>query len=205
MIPCLAVDPSLTSTGWAIRTDIGHGITETDVGTITPTIRQGARHIKLQDPQRMLHIAAHIRQRAQRHDTRLVAIEGPSFNSVSSVADRIYGMHWHIRSALWAAQIPYLVVPPSVIKFYATGFGLAPKLTGEVRGTVRLGMLDAAQDSLGYRGKSEDIADALWLHALTADALGQGYVNDPDDPDHREKRRDAIATVVPLLPPTGVL
>lgn len=206
MIPILAVDPSLRSTGWATHVDIGGGITEFDHGLITNKIRRNGRNIELRDPQRMLYLAGKIRDRARRHHARLVAIEGPSIGSNSSSADAIYGLHWHVRSTLWGAGIPYIVVSPSTIKMYATGYGDAPKRTGpNHRGQLRTGMVDAACDDLTYRGDSEDVADAMWLHALVADALGQGYTPDLGDPRSRQKRRDAIATVVPLLPRQGAL
>lgn len=204
-IPVLAVDPSLTSTGWATITDLPDGATERDTGTITDRIRQHGRTRKLTDPGRMLYLAAKIRDRARRHEARLVAIEGPSINSRSSSADAIYGLHWHIRSTLWGSGIPYIVVSPATIKMYATGYGLAPKRTGYDRhGHQRRGMVDAALDDLHFRG-GEDQCDALWLHALVADALGQGYAPDLASPALRDKRRQAVATVIPLLPRTGVL
>lgn len=205
MIPILAIDPSLTSTGWATITHLHDGATERDTGTITNHITRHGRRTKLTDPARMLYLAAKIRDRAHRHEARLVAIEGPSINSRSSSADAIYGLHWHIRSTLWAAAIPYIVASPATIKLYATGWGDAPKRTGvNHRGQQRTGMVDAALDDLHFRGP-EDEADALWLHALVADALGHGYAPDLGDPRARSKRRDAIATVVPLLPREGVL
>lgn len=197
MLNVLAVDPSLRSTGWATiaQTIDGHDAPRNGL------IKIGHRD----DPRRMRAIASHIIQTAQRYEARLVALEGASHGSTSSSRDRIDGLHWIIRSYLYQFDIPYIVVAPATIKLYATGFGLAPKRTGEVRGTTRIGMLDAARDDLGFDGLSEDIADATWLHALLLDALGQGYAPDLASPALRAKRRDAIATVVPLLPRNGVL
>lgn len=212
MLNVLAVDPSLTSTGWAT---LLHDSERHETGLIHDKVRRHGRTTKLNDPARMLYLAATVRDRARRHEARLVALEGPSMNSRSGSTDRIHGLHWHIRAALWGAGIPYIVVSPSTIKLYATGYGLAPKRTSADRhGHQRAGMLDTCVDDLGYAGTrvrggdqvlSDDVADAVWLHALVADALGQGYAPDLASPALRQKRRDAVATVVPLLPRAGVL
>lgn len=206
MIPILAVDPSLTATGWATTTNLPSGGHQHHHGLIQPRTLHNGRWTKLTDPARMLHIAGRTLHLAHQHHALLVAIEGPSFNSRSSSSDTIAGMHWHIRSTLWGAHIPYIVVAPSTIKQYGTGYGHAPKRSENDRhGRHRDGMVDTAREHLNYPGWDDNIADALWLHALTADALGHGYAPPLDDPKATAKRAQAIATVIPHLPKQGVL
>jgi Holliday junction resolvasome RuvABC endonuclease subunit len=205
MIPVLAVDPSLNATGWATITPTPSGGHQHHHGLIRPRTRIGNRWHKLTDPNRMLHTAAHIRNTAQVHAALIVAIEEPAYTRTSSSNDRIYGLHWIIRATLHAANIPYITVPSTTIKAYATGYGHAPKRTSPVRGTDRDGMVDTARTDLHYPGWDDNIADALWLHALTSDALGHGYAPDLADPKAADKRAAAIAAVIPHLPRNGVL
>ena len=58
--------------------------------------------------------------------------------------------------------IPYFEVAPSSLKRFATGHGAVPKeLKGKV--TSKQMMVEAARTRLGYKGRSDDEADALWL------------------------------------------
>lgn len=186
MIPFLAVDPSLTATGWATitPTDSGDQLT---TGTIPKPPKAHAK-----DPARMMWIAGHIRQLARKHAAAFVAIEGESYNSISSSRDHISGLHWMIRSVLWGAGIDYIVVPPATVKIWATGNGGAA--------TDKRAMLAAAHDLTAWRGRSHDEADAILLHAAVADALGLAWT----EPDH-DRRHEALAPIVAALARTQIL
>jgi Holliday junction resolvasome RuvABC endonuclease subunit len=195
MLNVLALDVSIRATGYATIVDLHDGATETVAGLITPTVRRNGRPHKLTGIARLPAIAGQIVTRARRHDARLVAIEGYAYGAQSQAVTKLAELGGVIRTALWGAGIPYIEVASNTIKAYACGNGRADKDA----------MVAAAQDLYGYRGRDHNIADAMHLHALVADALGQGYAPDLASPAQRTKRRDAIATVVPLLPPQGVL
>lgn len=109
------------------------------------------------------------------HDVEFVAIEGYSYGSKynSEVLGELGGT---IRLSLWDASIPWVSIPPKTLKRYATGNGNAPK--GD--------MVAAACEHLGYEGRSDDEADALWLQAMALDAYGEPLVELP------EKQRQAL-------------
>lgn len=158
----LALDLSLTSTGYAWRDDTGQPI----YGTLDPKGRRGAERLAwIRD--RILHLT----------DTEvyadLVAIEGYAFARPNQ-AHQVGELGGVIRLALWDAGIAYVIVAPSSVKKYATGKGNASKNA----------MLVAAGRRLGYAGDSNDEADAAWLHALVMDAEGAPVVEVPKV--HRE-------------------
>lgn len=113
-----------------------------------------------------------------RCDTRpdLVVLEGYSYGSPNQ-AHPIGEMGGVVRLALFEAGIRFEVVPPAVIKTYATGKGNASKDD----------VLLAAVRRLGYEGASKDEADALWLYALAMDAMGAPVVTVPAN--HRKALR----------------
>lgn len=109
----------------------------------------------------------------------LVAIEGYSYGARGRAVVSLGELGGVVRLALWDAGIPYLEVPPTVVKKYATGKGNASKEAVLVEAVRRL----------GYPGSSTDEADALWLHAAVCDAAGNPAVAVP------EKHREALATI----------
>lgn len=60
-------------------------------------------------------------------------------------------------------------VPPASLKRYATGRGNASKAE----------VLVAAVTRLGYMGADHNVADAMWLHAMGRDLLGDPVVEMP--------------------------
>lgn len=100
----------------------------------------------------------------------LVAIEGYAFARPNQ-AHQIGELGGLVRHRLWERGIPYLEVPPSSVKTYATGKGNAGKddvLTAAIR---RGGDL--------FTGSSNDEADAWWLWALASDLAGTPVVDLP--------------------------
>lgn len=96
----------------------------------------------------------------------LVVVEGPSYGSVGAGQHERGGLWWIVRDLLWTRNLPTAVVPPSSLKLYATGKGNAGKDA----------MLLAAARRWPTFAGGNDEADALWLAAMGADALGCGHV-----------------------------
>lgn len=108
----------------------------------------------------------------------LVAIEGYAYARPNQ-AHQIGELGGVIRHNLWTHGIPYLDVPPSNVKKYATGKGNASKDD----------VVDAAYRRGGdlYQGSSNDEADAFWIWALASELAGQPVVEVP------AKHREALA------------
>ncbi len=190
MLNFLSVDPSLRATGWAAITR-HHDIDTCHHGTLTPRTLAAGRWHDLKGPQRLAWIAAHIRRLAQHHHARFVALEGYAFARPNQ-AHQLGELGGVIRTTLWGAHIPYLEVAPKTLKLWAAGTGNADKRA----------MIAAARDLLGYRGTSHDQADALLLHALVADAMGQAY----HDPERAHQRaHEALPPVVAAISKIDIL
>jgi crossover junction endodeoxyribonuclease RuvC len=86
-------------------------------------------------------------------DTSLVVIEGPAFGAKGRAVFDIAGMRGVITHSLWMDGMPYVEVPPSVLKKYVTGKGNANKDA----------MIAAAIRSLGFEGFDNNEADAWCL------------------------------------------
>lgn len=141
----LALDVSLTSTGWATSIE--------RYGTLCPP--KGYDRGMLRND----WIARQVMQLADGAD--VVVIEGYSFGQArgsSQVIDRaeLGGL---IRWGLWRRKIPYVAVAPAALKKYATG-------TGKAKGKGP--MIAEAVRRLGYTGGDDNEADALWLWNLAA-------------------------------------
>lgn len=139
----IALDVSLTSTGWA-RTDASGSAAE--VGVIR-TKHRGV--VRLQE---ILTAVCRVAQGAE-----LALIEGYSHASQYKTHEmgEAGGV---VRLGLYQQGIPYVEVPPKCVKKIATGKGQAKK---EV-------VLLAASRRLGYAGTSSDEADARWLLEFAA-------------------------------------
>lgn len=160
----LALDLSLTSTGYAHPH--GHG-------TLQPRVRPDGRWVNLTGPARLSWIRDEILSLQHDYAIDLVAMEGYSFNSRSSQAHSLGELGGVVRCALHDADILWIDIPPASIKKYACGKGNADKLD----------VILAARDRLGYDGKSNDEADALWIYQLVGDALG--HLDDAVPASHR--------------------
>lgn len=120
-----------------------------------------------------------------------VVIEGYSFGTSrqQSHAHALGELGGVVRWRLWQAHIPFVDVPPAVLKKYATGKGNARKEE----------MLAAAIRRLDYDGASNDEADALWLYAMGMDAMGSPIASVP------VTHREALAKIEwPLFLPEPV-
>lgn len=160
----VGLDLSLTATGVA---------TEAAVEVLVTADLRGCERLTYIRDQVMLAVGNAYTLEREPARADLVVIEGFSYGSKGSSVYEIGGLGWIIRLDLWNAGIPWVEVPPSTLKKYATGHGNAGK--GEV--------LAAAIRRLDYEGHDDNEADALWLRAMALDWYGAGT---PVPQAHRE-------------------
>ena len=157
----IGLDLSLSSTGVAQYTS---GLLGGDPETYLITSRKsGIARIDSQ--------ATRIGQAILAFDPDLAVVEGPSLHSAGGSA------YWHENAGLWHMIIrglwrkgrPFAVVPPAVLKKWATGKGNADKIK----------MVTAAITRFGLREITADEADALWLAAAGLQHYGMPGVKMP--------------------------
>lgn len=106
----------------------------------------------------------------------LYVIEGPAYSRALGIGHHeAAGLWWAVRLELWEREIPVAVVPPSVLKKYATGRGNASKdqvLAAAIRRYAHMPI------------SCNDEADAYVLYAMGLDYLGHPPVVVPKS--HRE-------------------
>lgn len=156
----LALDLSLTSTGYAVSGD-GH-ITRT--GTLTSSGHKGDSLVTRWE--RLNALGAGVMGLYAGHAPDLVVVEAPSFGSKTGAQHDRSGLWWLIVNRL-LAEGPVAQVPPSSRAKYATGKGNASKdavLTAVVRRYQHL--VEADIDS-------NDVADAIALAAMGSRHLGE--------------------------------
>lgn len=153
------LDPSLTS--------FGLGITEGPGNVTLLRFRPKTRgHERLND------ILEKITDYAAQCD--IAVVEGAVLIAAGGGENRlaISGLHWMVRHKLWELGVPYAVVAPSTRSKYITGNGGASKEDCLVAAIKRFP--DANVDG-------NDVADALTLAQMGADAYGQPLVSMPQD------------------------
>lgn len=183
----LALDPSLSSTGYArgaagaslpiTRPHGSVGASEGDraaqaiLGVLTPP-RSAAKGIY-----RLAWIRDRVLELATGAD--LVVLEGYSYASRGRAIVSLGELGGVLRLALAEMGARVVEVSPNTRAKYATGRGNAGKEE----------VLASAIRRLGYAGHSHDEADAAWLHALASDAMGAPPVDLP------KNHRSAIEAV----------
>lgn len=111
----------------------------------------------------------------------LVVIEGPVTRSQAAT---VIGMvHGAVRVHLIDAGVPYLIVPPAVLKKYATGRGNAQK------GDMRM----ALYRRTGRDSPDDNKVDAAWLRLIALDLAGQAEVTMPVAHRQALERLEAVA------------
>ena len=156
------LDVSLTCTGWAAP--------DGSYGVLRPRVHDG-KWRELRGAERLSWLRDEVLALEHEHRVELFAIEGFAFGVKSSRSHEIGGAGWIVRVALWDAGIPWIDVPPSSLKKYATSNGSAKKPD----------MQAAAYKRLGYQPDKPDDneIDALWLRAMILDKLGCPTVDVP--------------------------
>jgi len=99
----------------------------------------------------------------------IIAVEGPSYGSVGRGQHERGGLWWHVVERLDAEGFSVVVIPPTVLKKYATGKGNAGK--DEV--------LLAASRRFDWFSGGNDEADALWLAAIGMELIESPVVAMP--------------------------
>lgn len=95
-------------------------------------------------------------------DVDLVVLEDFPARLQAAAAKAIGITHGSVRQVLLDFGVPYVVVPPSSLKFYATGSGNADKAA----------MILAAYKRGGIEFKDDNQCDAWWLHLAGKDRTG---------------------------------
>lgn len=133
-VAVLALDLSLTATGWA-KSDGSSGV-------ITPPMR---------GYERLAYILDRVLIFAGKED--LVVVEGFAFGAKGDAMLQLAGLGTLVRFTLWEAKYTLVEIPPSNLKMFATGSGNAKKDD----------VLGAAIRTLSYARNDHNEADALWL------------------------------------------
>jgi Holliday junction resolvasome RuvABC endonuclease subunit len=147
----LALDLSLVATGWCLP--------DGTTGRI-----DGA---KLRGMERIDSIVRQVQSLARGVD--LVAIEGYSFGSQGRSVFNIAELGGCVRFLLHRLEVPFVEVPPSTLKKWATGRGNCGKDE----------MIAAAIRRFGFAGTTNDEADAYLLWAMARHAYGVPLVKLP--------------------------
>lgn len=177
MLTVLGLDLSLTSSGWARM--VGDRV-------VTGTLRPGG---KLSGAARLSWVCREVSALVDGSSPRLlqggggsagdpvagagvvqgvapvdvVVVEGYSFGSQGRATFSVGELGGAVRVALFDAGVPFVEVPPAVLKKFAAGSGSATK--DEV-------LLAAVRRAGGvFAGMSNDEADAFWLLAAGYEAL----------------------------------
>jgi crossover junction endodeoxyribonuclease RuvC len=104
------------------------------------------------------------------HGSDLVVVEGPAFDRPQG-QHQIGGLWWWFTHWCWRHHIPYVAIPPSCVKKYATGAGNADK--DRVLAAV-------IRRYLNVEVTGNDQADSLVLACMAADWYGCPVVPVPE-------------------------
>lgn len=170
----IGLDLSLTATGIA---DFAH-----DGEVITGTIRSAPAGKTITDQRaRIRRIVDDIEEviSYQGLRPRLIVVEGPSYGSKGAGTWDRAGLWWLIVDHIIGRGWSIAVVPPAVLKKYATGRGNADKTA----------MAVAVQKRWGVELGDDNKVDAWWLGAAGRDHLGRPFVEMP------KAQREALAKV----------
>lgn len=152
----LALDMSLTAPGYCDGEDCG-------------TLKVPA---KLRGMPRIQWIKAEAIGRPRIAGVHLVVIEGYSFGSKGAAVINIGELGGVIRHSLWSQSIPYVEIPPSCLKKYATGKGNASKDDVLQAGVMRS----------GHTFTDNNACDAWWLWCMAMEHYSPGDPRVPKMP-----------------------
>lgn len=155
----MGLDLSLTSTGVAKATG---GILAEPPWTFR--IRSARR-----DWARMDSMLDRIWQAVTEIDPDVIVVEGPALHATGSHFHEGAGLWWLVTYRIWKSDRPFAVVPPSVLKKWATGRGNADKPAMCVAAATRFGLTEIGTDE----------ADALWAAAAGCQHYGLPLITMP--------------------------
>ena len=150
----LGLDLSLTATGLAFCNGLAAMV---DIVASKPSEGGG----KPED-ERLQGILTAIGDYVVLHGPSLVAIEGLSFGSKGGAAFTRAGLHYLVRNWLLVQGIPYVIVPPTTLKKWASGKGNARKDDMKLH----------AYKLYGFEHKDDNAVDAYLLARLAAQIKG---------------------------------
>lgn len=130
----VAIDPSLTSLGFAHTTESG----VVKVGTVQPKKMKGAR--------RLAFLRDEVEAVLETVQPELVPFEGYAMGRFAGRAFDLGELGGVLKLALFERKIPILLVPPSCLKLFATGKGNADKDQVMVAMAKHRGRLFASDD-----------------------------------------------------------
>lgn len=127
-------------------------------------------------PVRLLWLRDSMEDVLRRTDARLVVTEGYAHYGHGTLH---LAELWGVLGVLYVELgVAAVTIAPGTLKKFATGSGKVDKIE----------MVVAARDRLGYRGKNEHEADALWLREAGLQAYGLSDVRLPKlNVDHVKK------------------
>jgi Holliday junction resolvasome RuvABC endonuclease subunit len=164
----IGLDLSLTATGLADFTHRGREVITKTIRSTSNGATAGPQHERLRGI--VQEIAEHIWFMGA-HPT-LIVVEGPSYGSKGAGTWDRAGLWWLVVDHILNQRnprIPLAVVPPAVLKKYATGRGNADKTA----------MAVAVQKRWGVELGDDNKVDAWWLGAAGRDRLGMPFVDLP--------------------------
>lgn len=123
----------------------------TSAKTREPRIMPSGRY-RAEEWERIDWIVSGVKKSLRKYRPTLVTIEGPSFQSKGQGQVSRYELLGIIKHYLRQQEYLHMVLPPTSLKLYATGYGKADK-----------DQMIAAAAKEGFRTKSDDEADAFWL------------------------------------------
>lgn len=186
MTTIVGVDPSLSGTGVA---RLFRGVISTDVLRPTPILeppqpgtrqrkpRQRAPQTPAEQADRIIELDDAIRLWTK--DADVIVIEGASRRSIGGLQEERYWLRGHVVTRARRNGVPLVIVPPSVLKVYATNNGLADKDAM---------LASAHQHFPDVEVEDDNAADALWLVAFSARRLGVTIDNVPATHERAYKR-----------------
>lgn len=173
----VGLDLSLTSTGVAWST-----------GTVE------SLKTELKDEPRLIWLRNKLVETLEMAAADVVVLEGYSFGSKFSRGHAAGELGGVVKVELYEElQIPFAIVPPTVLKKYATGAG------GGAKSSKEKVLIEAVKRFPDVAVTGSDEADALWLRAMGMHYYGEPLVEMPKD------RELVLSSVVwPTLPQEGV-
>lgn len=157
----VGIDLSLTSTGLAIYRPTVSDVPETGTVISKPSPGKNPYEAKLD---RFQFITRRILHKFVDDDETRVFLEGPSYGSAGQATHDIAGNWWLLYEALTYDGCFITVVPPAVVKMYATGKGNASKDAVLAAAIKRYPDIDIP---------GNDIADAVILMAIGCRLAGR--------------------------------
>lgn len=161
----VAVDPSLRSTGVA---QVFNGALATDVIRPTPLPKNRAPQGVAQQADRVIELVDLVWMWVSRAD--ILVIEDSSKRSIGGLQEERHWLRGGVVTRARRNGIAIVMLPPSVVKVYATNNGNADKEE----------MVEAAFKHFpGVEIEDDNAADAAWMAALVARRLGLTIDNVP--------------------------